>query len=99
MAKAEKAIVALVKLSGGTHPLDASGIVLLNTEVEARKAWYASHATGTPRKPYTTAQRSALTALENAKRALVTHTGADNFKLTAKAIGYSQQFAPRTRTL
>ena len=97
--KTEKPIVALVKLSGATLPLDPPGIVLLNTEVEARKVWYAGFTTGTPRKPYSTPQRAALTALENAKRALVTYTGGDNFKLTCKLIGYSPQFAPRTRML
>lgn len=97
--KAEKAVTALVPLSGGTHPLDLTGIVLLNTEVETRKAWYASHPSGTPHKPYTPAQHSASRSHEEAKRALVTHTGGDNFKLTCKAIGYSPQFAPRTRML
>ncbi len=94
-----KAVTATVKLHGGTLPLDTQGISLLNTEVDTRAAWYATHASGTPRKPYTAAQRSALTALERAKLALVTHTGEANFKLAAKAIGYTPQYAPRTRTL
>ena len=97
--KGEKTVTALVPLSGGTHPLDLTGVVLLNTEVETRKAWYASFPSGTPRKPYTSAQHSFLTAMEASKRALVIHVGQDNFKLTCRALGYHPQFAPRTRML
>ena len=97
--KMAKAVKATVKLLGGTQPIDQAGIVLLNVEVEARKVWYATHDSGTPRKPYTPAQRSALRTLEKAKAALVAHTGQANFKEAVKAIGYAPQYAPRTRTL
>ena len=97
--KGQKAVTALVPLSGGTHPLDLPGIVLLNTEVQTRKAWYASFPSGTPHKPYSPAQHSFLTTMEAAKRALVIHVGQDNFKLTCRALGYHPQFAPRTRML
>ncbi len=94
-----KAIKATVKLLGGTQPVDEAGILLLNVEVEARKVWYATHASGTPRKPYTPAQRSALRTLEKSKATLVAWSGQANFKEMAKSIGYAPQYAPRTRTL
>ena len=86
---------ATVKLAGGTVTLTTDGTKLLNTEVETRAAWYATHTTGTPRKPYTPAQYAALNALEKAKTALVAHMGAANFKDAARLVGYTPTYAPR----
>ncbi len=86
-----------IKLHGGTIPAGADMTRLINTEVEARKAWYATHDTGTPRRPYTPAQRAALRSLEKAKAALVASTGEPNFKAAVAALGYAPQYAPRVR--
>lgn len=88
-------VKATVKLSVEAIKLTADGTRLLNAEVETRAAWYATHTSGTPRKPYTPAQYSALNALEKAKAALVAHVGAANFKETARLIGYTPTYAPR----
>ncbi len=88
-------VKAVVKLAGGTVTLTADGTKLLNTEVETRAAWYATHTTGTPRKPYTPVQYSALNALEKAKVALVSHLQAANFKEAARLVGYTPTYAPR----
>lgn len=86
-----------VALANATLDLSPEGISLLNAEVETRQAWYATHDTGTPRKPYTPAQHAALRALEKAKAAFVAHVGAANFKDAARLAGYSPQYAPRVR--
>ena len=88
-------VKAVVKLAGGTVTLTTDGIRLLNTEVEVRAAWYASHPTGIPRKPYTTAQYACLRPLEKAKAALVAHVQAANFKEAARLVGYTPTYAPR----
>lgn len=90
-------VKATVKLLGGTVKLGADGTRLLNTEVEARKAWYATHKGGIPRKPYAPEQRAALRALEKAKAAFVLHVGAENYKAAAKLAGYTPQYSPRIR--
>ncbi len=86
-----------VKLHGGTLPATADLTRLINTEVEARKAWYGTHASGTPRRPYTPAQRAALRSLEKSKAALVAATGEPNYKAAVSALGYAPQYAPRVR--
>lgn len=72
---------------------------LLIAEIQARKAWYATHAGGTPKRPFTPVQRAALRALEKAKAALVAGVGAANFKEAARALSYSPVYAPRKRAL
>ena len=98
MAKA-KAVKASVPLTGGRFTLDQAGIIILNAEVIARRDWYAGHPTGTPRKPYNTAQRSAERTLESCKAALVRHVGEKDFTQTKMAVGYSPQYASKRRSL
>ncbi len=88
-------VKAIVKLAGGTVTLTADGTQLLNTEVEMRAAWYATHTTGTPHKPYTPVQYAALRALEKAKAAFVAHVQGANFKDAARLVGYTPTYAPR----
>lgn len=70
---------------------------LLKVEKEARAAWYAHFKGSAPVKPYSTEASASLRTLEKAKSALVAATGEPNFKAAAKKIGYSPQYAPRTR--
>ena len=91
-----KPVKVSVKLTGGTLELTQEGIIILNAEVDSRSAWYAHFDGKAPKRgtngKYTPAQQASLNGLEKAKRALVVHVGAEDFRATAALIGYQPHY-------